>query len=73
MKFIRSKSLKQVLQFAKPYKNRFNWVIAWAVFLSVFAAVRPYFFQEIISFYFFTFLGTIIEIGSHIPPVACSL
>jgi ABC-type multidrug transport system fused ATPase/permease subunit len=51
MKFIRSKSLQQVLQFAKPYKKRFNWVIAWAVFLSVFAAVRPYFFQEIIDNY----------------------
>jgi ABC-type multidrug transport system fused ATPase/permease subunit len=51
MKVIRSKSLKQVLQYAKPYQKRFNWVIAWAIFLSIFAAVRPYVFQKIIDNY----------------------
>lgn len=30
------------MQFAKPYKARYYWVIVFAVSLSVFAALRPY-------------------------------
>ena len=51
MKVIRSISLKKVMQYAKPYQKRFNWVIVWAVLLSVFAATRPYVFQKIIDDY----------------------
>ena len=39
------------MQYAKPYQKRFNWVIVWAVLLSVFAATRPYVFQKIIDDY----------------------
>jgi ATP-binding cassette, subfamily B, multidrug efflux pump len=51
MKVIRSKSLKQVLQYAKPYQKRFNWVIAWAILLSIFAAARPYLFKQTVDVY----------------------
>ena len=51
MKIIRSKSLKKVMQYTKPYQSRFNWVIVWAVLLSVFAATRPYIFKKIIDDY----------------------
>ena len=33
---------KRILQYAKPYKWRFNGVIFFAVSLSFFAALRPY-------------------------------
>lgn len=39
------------MQYAKPYKNRFNWVIVWAILLSIFAATRPYVFKKIIDEY----------------------
>lgn len=51
MKVIRSKPLKKVMQYTKPYQSRFNWVIIWAVLLSIFAATRPYIFKEIIDKY----------------------
>lgn len=44
MKILRSKPLKKVMQYTKPYQSRFNWVIIWAVLLSIFAATRPYIF-----------------------------
>ena len=33
---------KRILKYAKPYKFRFNSVIVFAIFLSIFAALRPY-------------------------------
>lgn len=33
---------KRILQYAKPYKFRFNGVILFAISLSIFAALRPY-------------------------------
>ncbi|MEZ4853853.1 ABC transporter ATP-binding protein [Flavobacterium sp.] len=51
MKPIKSKSLKAVMQYAKPYQKRFNWVVVWAVLLSIFAATRPYVFKTIIDDY----------------------
>jgi ATP-binding cassette, subfamily B, multidrug efflux pump len=51
MKVIRSKSLKQVLQYAKPYQKRFNWVIFWAILLSIFAAARPYLLKQTVDVY----------------------
>lgn len=33
---------KRILKYAKPYKWRFNSVILFAIFLSIFAALRPY-------------------------------
>ncbi len=51
MKFIKSKALKKVLFYAKPYQNRFNWVIVWAVLLSIFAAARPYLLKQTVDNY----------------------
>ena len=51
MKLIKSNSLKKVLQYAKPYQNRFNWVIIWAIFLSLFAAARPYLLKQTVDQY----------------------
>ncbi|WP_158210259.1 ABC transporter ATP-binding protein [Myroides phaeus] len=42
MKRIKSISLQKILNFAKPYKKRFNWVVVFAITLSIFAAIRPY-------------------------------
>lgn len=42
MKRLKSISLQKILDYAKPYKKRFNWVVAFAISLSVFAAIRPY-------------------------------
>lgn len=42
MKRIKSISLQKILNFAKPYKKRFNWVVVFAIALSIFAAIRPY-------------------------------
>ena len=33
---------KRILEYAKPYRMRFNGVILFAIFLSIFAALRPY-------------------------------
>ena len=51
MKLIKSKSLKKVLHFAKPYQKRFNWVIVWAILLSIFAAARPYLLKQTVDEY----------------------
>ena len=51
MKLIKSSSLKKVLHYAKPYQNRFNWVIEWAVLLSIFAAARPYLLKQTVDEY----------------------
>ncbi|MCC9042890.1 ABC transporter ATP-binding protein/permease [Myroides sp. M-43] len=42
MKPLKSISLQKILDYAKPYKSRFNWVVAFAISLSIFAAIRPY-------------------------------
>ena len=51
MKLIKSNSLKKVLHYAKPYKKRFNWVIVWAILLSIFAAARPYLLKQTVDEY----------------------
>ena len=33
---------KRILKYTKPYQNRFNGVIVFAITLSIFAALRPY-------------------------------
>lgn len=49
MKPLQSKALKRVLFYAKPYQKRFNWVIVWAVLLSLFAAARPYLLKQTVD------------------------
>lgn len=49
MKAITSSSFKKVMQFAKPYKSRFIWVVVFSISLSVFAAVRPLLLQETVD------------------------
>ncbi|UGS22044.1 ABC transporter ATP-binding protein [Flavobacterium cyclinae] len=51
MKLIKSNSLKKVLLYAKPYQKRFNWVIVWAILLSIFAAARPYLLKQTVDEY----------------------
>ena len=51
MKLIKSNSLKKVLLYAKPYQKRFNWVIIWAILLSIFAAARPYLLKQTVDEY----------------------
>ncbi|OYQ43343.1 antibiotic ABC transporter ATP-binding protein [Flavobacterium cyanobacteriorum] len=47
----KSSSLKKVMRFARPYRVRFNWVIVFAVSLSVFAAIRPYLLKQTVDQY----------------------
>lgn len=51
MKAIKSKSLKKVMEYTKPHQSRFNWVIAWAILLSIFAATRPYLLKQTVDDY----------------------
>ncbi|WP_396142572.1 ABC transporter ATP-binding protein [Flavobacterium sp.] len=51
MKLIKSNSLKKVLHYSKPYQKRFNWVIVWAILLSIFAAARPYLLKQTVDEY----------------------
>ncbi len=46
------------MQFAQPYKSRFNWVIVFAVSLSLFAALRPYLLKQTVDNYVATKDGT---------------
>lgn len=39
------------MQFAKPYKIRFAWVIIFAISLSIFAAARPYLLEKTVDEY----------------------
>ena len=51
MKIKKPQSLKKVMHYAKPYQKRFNWVIVWAILLSIFAAVRPYLLKQTVDDY----------------------
>ncbi|POY40635.1 antibiotic ABC transporter ATP-binding protein [Flavobacterium alvei] len=42
---------KRILKYTKPYQFRFNGVIFFAIFLSVFAAVRPFILQGTVDTY----------------------
>jgi ABC-type multidrug transport system fused ATPase/permease subunit len=42
---------KRILKYTKPYKWRFNGVIMFAVFLSLFAAIRPLILQGTVDIY----------------------
>lgn len=42
---------KRILKYARPYQWRFNSVIAFAVSLSVFAALRPYLLKQTVDGY----------------------
>jgi len=51
MKATKSTSFQKVMQFAKPYRTRFVWVILFSVFLSLFAAARPYLLKQTVDAY----------------------
>src|SRR6187402_1016450 len=42
---------KRILKFTKPYQKLFNGVIAFAIFLSIFAALRPYLLKQTVDSY----------------------
>ncbi len=42
---------KRILEYTKPYKTRFYSVIAFAIFLSVFSALRPYLLKQTVDDY----------------------
>lgn len=45
------KAFNRILKYTKPYQVKFNGVIAFAVFLSVFAAIRPLILQGTVDTY----------------------
>jgi ATP-binding cassette subfamily B multidrug efflux pump len=51
MKAKKSTSFQKVMQFAKPYQARFTWVILFSIFLSLFAAARPYLLKQTVDAY----------------------
>jgi ABC-type multidrug transport system fused ATPase/permease subunit len=42
---------KRILKYTKPYQWRFNSVVAFAILLSVFAALRPYLLKQTVDGY----------------------
>ena len=46
-----SNLFKRILKYTKPYQQRFYSVIAFAIFLSVFAALRPYLLKQTVDEY----------------------
>ncbi|WP_310558109.1 ABC transporter ATP-binding protein [Flavobacterium sp.] len=42
---------KRILKYTKPYQSRFNFVVAFAISLSVFAALRPYLLKQTVDGY----------------------
>lgn len=46
-----SNLFKRILKYTKPYRARFYGVIAFAIFLSVFAALRPLLLKHTVDDY----------------------
>lgn len=46
-----TKLFKRILRYAKPYQKRLYAVMLFAVFLSVFAALRPYLLKQTVDLY----------------------
>lgn len=42
---------KRIMEYTKPYKSRYYWVIVFAVTLSIFAALRPYLLKQTVDSY----------------------
>ena len=42
---------KRILKYTKPYQSRFNFVVIFAISLSIFAALRPYLLKETVDGY----------------------
>ena len=42
---------KRILKYTKPYQSRFNFVVVFAISLSIFAALRPYLLKETVDGY----------------------
>lgn len=51
MKAFDTRLFKRILEYTKPYQWRYKSVIAWAILLSVFAALRPYLLKDIVDDY----------------------
>lgn len=51
MKAFDTHLFKRILKYTKPYQSRFNGVIAFAVSLAVFAALRPYLLKQTVDSY----------------------
>lgn len=42
---------KRIMEYTKPYKSRYYWVIFFAITLSVFAALRPFLLKQTVDEY----------------------
>lgn len=51
MKASDTKIFKRIMEYTKPYKSRYYWVIVFAVTLSIFAALRPYLLKQTVDSY----------------------
>ena len=51
MKQTKTSTLKKVMQFAQPYKDKIFWVVLTVITLSVFGALRPYMVKNVVDVY----------------------
>ncbi|TPD67153.1 ABC transporter ATP-binding protein [Flavobacterium microcysteis] len=51
MKASDTKIFRRIMEYTKPYKTRYYWVIFFAVTLSVFAALRPFLLKRTVDNY----------------------
>lgn len=51
MKASDTKIFKRIMEYTKPYKSRYYWVIVFAVTLSIFAALRPFLLKQTVDSY----------------------
>ncbi len=47
----KTSTLKKVMQYAQPYKDKMFWVVLTVITLAVFGAIRPYMVKNVVDVY----------------------
>ena len=45
----KTSTLKKVMQYAKPYKDKMFWVVVTVITLAIFCAIRPYMVKNVVD------------------------
>ena len=51
MKQNKTSTLKKVMHYAQPYKDKMFWVVLTVITLAVFGAIRPYMVKNVVDVY----------------------
>src|SRR5690606_23091108 len=51
MKQNKTSTLKKVMHYAQPYKDKMFWVVLTVITLAIFGAVRPYMVKNVVDVY----------------------